>query len=351
MGVSTQTTIRLLPEWCVSQTVWTAWPFSRDAWGDQLERAQREFAEFIYALGGDSSATVDILVHPNGDADTELGRFDTNRVCVHRAVYGDIWLRDTGPVFATASGALAALRFGFNGWGGKYFYDGDEAVATTIADLTGVEMVDVPLTAEGGAFETNGAGTLVTTKSALLNSNRNPGRSVAEVEALLCASFGVESVLWLDEGLNNDHTDGHVDNVLRFVNEETCVCMKPSGSDDPNYDRLIAVRRAVGEFRDACGRSFEIVEVPSPGAVFDQDGTLLPASYLNYCLTNERVIVPTYSCPSDQDAVRALGQCFATREAVGVPAAAILTGGGAFHCITLQQPKFVDDVDGEFGEH
>jgi agmatine deiminase len=253
--------------------------------------------------------------------------------------FGDIWMRDITPIFVrNDEGEVAPVCFAFNGWGGKYILDGDDLVAGRVGEQIGGPLFAFGIVMEGGAIEVDGEGTLLTTKSCLLNPNRNPGMSQEAITAMLREALGVESVLWLEEGLLHDHTDGHIDTLVRFVEPGRVVCMEPSGDDDPNRDVLLAIIRDLEALRDAKGRRLEIERIPSPGRVVDDEDLIRPASYVNYYVANTTVVVPTYGTPFDDAAVAALEKLFPGRRVVGASASAILAGGGAFHCITQQQP-------------
>jgi agmatine deiminase len=259
----------------------------------------------------------------------------------HRVPFGDIWLRDTAPIFLSGPrGETAAARFAFNGWGGKYVLDHDDEVAERIARRVDVNRrFTMPFVLEGGAVEVDGEGTVLTTRQCLLNPNRNPSMDEPQIARVVADALGAEKVLWLGDGLLNDHTDGHVDTVARFVAPGRVVAMEPRTDDDPNRDALRALLADLGSLVDARGRRLDVATVPSPGRVLDGDGRVMPASYVNFYLANAAVVVPTYGSPFDAEAVERIGALFPGRRAVGVDARAILSGGGAFHCITQQQPK------------
>jgi len=215
---------------------------------------------------------------------------------------------------------------------GKYVLPGDAQVAGCIAGLVGGGEFHTPWILEGGAVDVDGEGNALTTRQCMLNPNRNGPREEWEIEGLLREFLGVERVYWLNEGLLNDHTDGHVDTVVRFVRPGVVVAMEGRASDDPNRE----VMRAL--VRDATVHGLEVVRIPSPGRVVDADGRVMPASYVNFYVANSVVAVPTYGSPFDDEAVERIGSLFPGRRTVGIDARAILTGGGAFHCITQQQP-------------
>jgi agmatine deiminase len=192
---------------------------------------------------------------------------------------------------------------------------------------------------EGGAIDVDGEGTLLTTRQCLLNPNRNGATDERAAERLLRDALGVEAVRWLDRGLENDHTDGHVDTLVRFVRPGVVVAMEARAPDDPNRETLASLLRDASALVDARGRRLEVVRVPSPGRVTDAEGRVMPASYVNFYVCNASVVVPTYGSPFDAEAVERVGALFPGRRTIGVDARAILSGGGAFHCITQQQPE------------
>jgi agmatine deiminase len=262
----------------------------------------------------------------------------------HRVPFGDIWLRDTGPLFLLGgSGEAGSVRFRFNGWGGKYVLEHDSGVARAVAAIAQSAGVRRTFTSdfvlEGGAVDVDGEGSVMTTRQCLLNANRNGGAPRPDVELELRESLGVDRVLWLREGLANDHTDGHVDTVARFVAPGAVVAMEPRAAGDPNRDVLQEILRDVSAFVDARGRKIEVAVIPSPGRVEDREGRVMPASYVNFYVSNASVVVPTYDSRFDDEAVERVGALFPGRTAVGIDARAVLTGGGAFHCITQQQPR------------
>jgi agmatine deiminase len=248
------------------------------------------------------------------------------------AQFGDIWLRDTGPIFTVKNNALVALRFKNNGWGGKYKLPHDNAVGNAVAEGAGAKIESFDFILEGGALEHDGAGTILTTRQCLLNKNRNPGWTQEKAEAALKNAFGARRILWLDEGLLNDHTDGHIDNIARFIAPGRVVCQSASGKNDPNstvYASIAGALKAMG---------LEVIQIPSPGLVTDDHGDPVPASHMNFMIGNEAVVVPTYGTAAGDDAVDALQALFPGREVVGLGSSALLTGGGSFHCITQQEP-------------
>jgi agmatine deiminase len=322
------------PEWAPHKAIWTAWPSAPDLWGDDLEPARAEVAAMVRALAdGGAGDKMKVMAHGReAEATAKLALGQSAEVVP--GAFGDIWFRDTGPIF-TADGA--ALGFRFNGWGGKYQLPHDEEVGARIALTAGAAFKMHDFILEGGAIEMDGEGTLITTRQCLLNPNRNPHWTQAGAEVALKAALGVEKVLWLDEGLLNDHTDGHIDNLARFVGPGRVVCQAPFGRDDPNFDVLEEIALSLAAMSDAKGRKLEVTRIPSPGVITDEDDDIVPASHMNFIIGNTVVAVPVYSGTGD-DAVSALAPLFPGRKVIGLSSNAILTGGGSFHCITQQEP-------------
>jgi agmatine deiminase len=319
-------------EWAPHAALWTAWPSAADLWGDELAPARKEVAAMVRAIA-EGGEKVKLLA--DGPEAEKTAAFALKAAAdIVPARFGDIWLRDTGPIF---TGPAHAHAFQFNGWGGKYVLPHDDAVAAQLGAAAGAALSAHPFVLEGGAVDMDGEGTLLTTRQCLLNPNRNPDWTEARAEEALKAALGVTRVLWLDEGLANDHTDGHIDNLARFVAPGRVVCQAPSGRDDPNAAVLDEIARALAGMTDAAGRRLEVVRVPSPGRIEDEDEEPIPASHMNFIIGNGAVVVPTYGEGADA-AVAALAALFPGRRVVGRSAKAILAGGGAFHCITQQQP-------------
>ncbi|MDR3683917.1 MAG: agmatine deiminase family protein [Geothrix sp.] len=329
-------------EWDRHSACWLAWPSHGHLWRENLGPAQAEFAALCRAIAEGGGEALDLLVQDE-DAETQaraaLGPV-IGQVRFHRVPVGDIWLRDTAPIFVKGpSGPLGAACFRFNGWGGKYVLPGDDQVAGRVAALCGLPRFPHDWILEGGSVEVDGEGTLLTTRQCLLNPNRNPGMGQAALEKALRESLGAEKVLWLEAGLLNDHTDGHIDTLARFVAPGVVVCMEARDAGDPNAGTLDRIAADLAASTDARGRRLQVVRIPSPGIVRDEAGELLPASFVNFYIGNGTVIVPIYGTPHDEAAVAALTPLFPGRRVLGRSARAILSGGGAFHCITQQQPE------------
>ncbi len=320
------------PEWAPQEWLWVGFPHLAEEWPGWLEPAQEEIADFASAVA-ESGQAVRLLVRDEANA-ARARELVSRKVTLEQRVYGDIWLRDTGPlVVRAADGTLSARRFGFNGWGGKYLMPGDSAIGAELARDAGLAVTASAMILEGGAVDGDGTGLVATTEQCLLNPNRNPGMTRAAIEAELAATLGFTRVLWLGEGLINDHTDGHVDNLARFVGAGRLVVPEASGTDDPNapiYADAAARAAAFG---------VEVVQIPSPGRIL-REGRVEPASYVNFAITTHLVVVPTFGSPHDADGVAAIAALFPDRDTIGLPGAAVLAGGGGFHCASQQMPAF-----------
>jgi agmatine deiminase len=321
------------PEWAPHKAIWTAWPSAPDLWGEDLEPARLEVAAMIRALHdeGRGEAVRVLAFGREAQASAKLALQQSAEIVP--GAFGDIWLRDTGPIFSRDG----AVGFRFNGWGGKYQLPHDAEVADSIARDAGAELTRHDFILEGGAVEMDGEGALLTTRQCLLNPNRNADWDEATAEAALKRALGVERILWLDAGLANDHTDGHIDNLARFVAPGRVVCQSAWGDDDPNAELFEDIALRLSAMEDARGRRLEVIRIPSPGRIVDEDGDAAPASHMNFFIGNSTVVAPTYSASGD-DAVKALRLVFPGRKVIGLSSRAILTGGGSFHCITQQEP-------------
>ena len=316
--------------------MWLGFPSHAELWLEDLAEAQAEVAALARALAGPGRERVRLMACGD-EAVAAAGRLlgGMSGVEIVPACFGDIWLRDTGPIFL-AHGAAAAFRF--NGWGGKYVLEGDEQVAAQIAGHAGAALFPHDFVLEGGAIDHDGSGTVLTTRQCLLNPNRNAGWDRTAAERALGEALGARKVIWLGEGLMNDHTDGHVDNLARFVGPGVVACPMGYGARDPNTAAYAAAAEALAGARDADGRPLEVVRIPSPGRIVDEDGRPVAASHMNFLIANGAVIAPVYDETAGALALEALGRLFPGREVIGLSSRAILTGGGSFHCITQQEP-------------
>ena len=318
-------------EFAAQDWLWIAFPHRSDLWEEFTAPAQEQMAAYANAVA-ETGQRVRLVVHDAAN-EARAKELVSGAVEIERHPYGDIWIRDTGPiVLFDKSGRRFAQRFRFNGWGGKYDdMEGDQEVGESLARAGGLETQFADWVLEGGAIDSDGTGLVVTTEECLLNPNRNPGLSQADIEMRLKRDLGFDRVLWLGKGLACDHTDGHVDNLARFVAPNTLAIPLATGPDDPNA--------AVYEDARARARDFGVIvrDVPSPGRVEAAD-LVEPASYMNFTICNGVVVVPTYGTVHDADGVAAIGELFPGRATVGLPADAVLSGGGSFHCASQHAP-------------
>jgi agmatine deiminase len=315
------------PEWAPHEAVWIGFPSHPDLWEDDLEPARAEVVAFARAVHADGRGERVLLVAADEEAASAARSMAGDAAEIVVEPFGDIWLRDTAAIIA---GDGRARDFRFNGWGGKYDLPGDDTIGHRLAVREQIADEARDWILEGGAIDGDGTGLVVTTEQCLLNPNRNPELSRADIEARLAADLGYSRVIWLGEGLMHDHTDGHVDNLARFVAPGRLVIPEPA-DNDPNREIYLQAARA------AAGHDVEIVRIPSPGEVL-RDGEIIPASYMNFYIGNAAVVVPQYGAANDAAAVAAIQALFPDRKAIGLHADAILTGGGSFHCISQQIP-------------
>lgn len=321
------------PEWAPQDWLWIGFPHDAEEWPEVLGRAQEQIAAFANAVA-ESGQDVRLLVRDAAN-EARAASLVSGAVKLDRRTFGDVWLRDTGPL-VRADGT--ALRCRFNGWGGKYLMDGDETIGAELARDAGLPVEESDWILEGGAIDCDGTGLVVTTEQCLLNPNRNSELSREDIEARLKRDLGFRRVLWLGDGLRNDHTDGHVDNLARFVGPNRLALPRATGADDPNAV-IYADARARAE---AAG--VEVAEIPSPGLI-TRGAFVEPASYANFAITSNLVVVPTFGSPHDEDGVAAIAALFPDRPTIGLPADAVLAGGGGFHCASQQMPR-IDQAAG-----
>lgn len=317
------------PEWAPQDLLWIGFPHLAEEWPGFLGQAQEQMAAFANAVA-DSGQEARLLVRDDAN-EARASALVSDQVSLERQTYGDIWLRDTGPLIVADGTSRSARRFGFNGWGGKYLMPGDQTIGEELARGAGLPIESSPMILEGGAIDGDGTGLVATTEQCLLNPNRNPELSRAAIEAELRRMLGFDRVLWLGDGLVNDHTDGHVDNLARFVGPGRLVVAEATGADDPNAQIYADAKRRAEVF------GVEVVTIPSPGLVI-RGGAIEPASYVNFAITTHLVVVPTFGSPHDEAGVAAIADLFPDRATIGLPGDAVLAGGGGFHCASQQLP-------------
>ncbi len=327
---------RFPAEWETHCATWLSYPHQLPSFPDNFEKALEQYVAFAALISKSERVCLNVPdeIHQEkasreleaaGAALSQIGFF------IHRT--DDVWCRDHGGIFMkNDKGNKLILDWQFNAWGGKYPHENDKQIAQKMAKALGLPRISIPMILEGGAIENNGAGTLLTTEACLLNANRNSRLSKSEIEQILKEHFRVHTVIWLGDGIVGDDTDGHIDDMTRFVSEQRVVTALGTNPEDENFAPLQENHRRLQE------TDLEIVTLPMPKPVFDVHGDRLPASYANYCLTNDHVIVPTFKCPQDEEAISILQEQFPTRKAVGLRSDEIIAGFGSFHCLSQQEP-------------
>ena len=334
-------------EWARHEATWLTYPKNPDSWPGKIETIYPSYHLFVKTLAEGEKVHINVddeamLQHVKA----ELEKIDCNiqNISLHIIPSNDAWCRDHGPAFLLNHNApklRAIVNWNHNAWGGKYPYELDTEVPVHIHDL----MPDLPLFSpdivmEGGSIDVNGCGDLLTTTSCLLNPNRNPHLNQDQIEGYLRDYYGVENIIWLGEGIVGDDTDGHVDDLTRFVSPDTILTVVEEDTWDENYEPLQKNLRMLKRCRLANGKQPTIVEMPMPDVVF-YDNQRLPASYANFYIANDKVIFPTYRCLADNEAAYILEACFPDREIIGIDSTDIIWGLGSFHCLSQQMPAII----------
>lgn len=331
-------------EWDAHESTWITFPHNDHSWqGDKLADMYPEYFALIKAIS--VGEIVNIQVN-----DDELAAFIKSQLAVygikesqirlHIQPTNDAWCRDHGPAILVnqSSDERLIVDWGYNAWGGKYPpFDSDNESPARVASILGLNKVIPGIIMEGGSVDFNGAGTVLTSRSCLLNPNRNPHLSQAQIEQYLCDYYGVEQVLWVSDGIVGDDTDGHIDDTVRFVNEDTVIAMVEPNEQDENHAVLAQNLRELQAMRLPNGKPLNIVEIPMPAAVVI-DEFRAPGSYANFYICNAGVLVPTFDCAQDAFALETLAQFFTDRPVIGLSAKKIIWGQGSFHCLTQQEP-------------
>lgn len=338
---------RMPAEWAPHAATWLSWPHNLETWPGQFAAVEPAYCEIVVALAPVEAVHINVLsaAHARHVEALLAGRVPRERVSFHVLPTNDAWIRDHGAIFVVGDefspAPLAALDFRYNAWGGKYPpFDLDAGVAARMAATVSVPVHAFDMVLEGGSIDVNGAGLMLTTERCLLNPNRNPALSRRAIEANLREAFGVAEILWLGDGIEGDDTDGHVDDLTRFVAERTVVTVMEVNVDDPNHAPLAENRRRLDAIRLADGSALEVVELPMPAPQLHA-GQRLPASYANFYVANEVVLVPVFACSEDAAACAILADCFSGRRIVPIDCRVLVAGLGALHCLTQQVPAIV----------
>ena len=339
---------RFPAEWEEHEATWLSWPHKEESWPDRIQLIYPAYAEFIAELSKGEKVRINVK-------DEEMKAFalsfikktdaDLTQVEFYFNETNDSWCRDHGPAFLlnknNPGNPKVIVDWGFNAWGGKYPpFENDDVVPTRIGAEFNLPVFHPGIIMEGGSVEFNGKDTLMTSKSCLLNENRNPEYSQEQIEEFLRNYYGVSQILWVEDGIVGDDTDGHIDDTIRFVNEDTVLTVVETDESDDNYELLQVNLRQLQEMKLEDGRPLNIIELPMPDAVYCE-GERLPASYANFYIANKSVIVPTYRCAKDAIALDIIQKCFPDRKVVGIDSTDIIWGLGSFHCLSQQEPKLI----------
>ena len=330
-------------EWAPHTATWLSWPHKLESWPGKIVTIYKPYCEFIKAVAEGELVRINV-------ADEQMAAFakeqlmqvgaDLKQIEFFEFPTNDAWCRDHGPAFLINPGTKqkAVIDWGYNAWGGKYPpYDLDDVIPTKIAQHFNLPLYNPGIVMEGGSVDFNGKGTVLTTTACLLNKNRNPHLNQQQIENYLQNYYAVEQVLWLGDGIIGDDTDGHIDDITRFVNEGTVVTVIEHNKNDENYPILQENMETLKTMRLLNGKQLNIVELPMPHPVV-YDDQRLPASYANFYIANAAVIVPTYRSANDDKALDILQQCFPDRKVIGIDSTDIIWGLGSFHCLSQQEP-------------
>lgn len=331
-------------EWAEQEAMWLSWPHKEASWPGKIETIYKPYSEFIKAVAEDQKVRINVADEAMKNfALRHLEAVNANLANVEFYFHetNDAWCRDHGPAFVInkTEKKKAVVDWDYNAWGGKYPpFDLDDVIPTKIANHFGLPLFTPPIVMEGGSVEFNGAGTVLTTTSCLLNENRNPHLTKEQIEQYLKEFYGQEQVLWLGDGIVGDDTDGHIDDITRFVNEDTVLTVVEENPEDENYQPLQENLEALKKMTLLDGRKLNIVELPMPAPVIYED-TRLPASYANFYIANKVVVVPIFNDKNDERALQIIQSCFPGRKVIGINSVDIIWGLGSFHCLSQQEPR------------
>ncbi len=339
---------RLPAEFEPQEAIWLSWPSNKESCPKTFHKLQDKFGEIASTISRYERVRINapVLSHMNIRLSIADNEGDLSQVDLYEHATNDVWCRDHGPIFIkhNETGKVAITDWKFNAWGGKFPYELDDTIPEKAANVLKMDRYTSDFVLEGGAIETNGKGLLLTTEAVLLNPNRNGGkaRSKAEVEKELKGMLGVTDIVWFKQGIEGDDTDGHIDDLVRFVREDAVICMVESKESDPNFRALKQIREQLDDVRTADGSKLEIIEIEMPNAIEAKDWRLsrLPASYANFLILNNAVMVPIFG-QKKKDAIAEdkIAECFPGREIISVTSKDLVMEGGALHCIAMHQPK------------
>jgi len=331
-------------EFAPHEATWLSWPHKEASWPGKIHTIYPSYALFIKELLKGEAVRINVAdkaMQVFASQHLEQAGVEPAAVQFFYNPTNDAWCRDHGPAFLinpTAAQPKVIVDWGYNAWGNKYPpYDLDDVIPTRIAEQVGIPVFHPGIVMEGGSVEFNGQGTLLTSTACLLNPNRNPHLNQAQIETLLRDYYGVEQILWVDEGIVGDDTDGHIDDTVRFVNADTVLTVIETDRNDENFSLLEHNLKQLKAMRLLNGKQLNIVELPMPTALH-YEGQRLPCSYANFYIANKSVIVPIFNCKQDEQALRIIQDCFPDRSVIGIDSSDIIWGLGSFHCLSQQEP-------------
>ena len=324
---------------------WLSWPHKEASWPGKMDTIFPPYAKFIKELTAGEKVCINVkdeMMKSFAIGHLEKEKVDLNKVEFFFHPTNDAWCRDHGPAFLinpAAEEKKIIVDWNYNAWGNKYPpYDLDDVIPTLIAKQYGIPVYHPGIVMEGGSVEFNGKGTLLTSTACLLNKNRNPQLSRDQIETCLRDYYGVEQILWVDEGIVGDDTDGHIDDTVRFVNEDTVITVVEENKADENYRLLQHNLKQLQQMRLLNGKQLNIVELLMPEELIYEDQRL-PCSYANFYIANKSVIVPTFRSSRDDKALQLIQSCFPGRQVTGIDSTDIIWGLGSFHCLSQQEPE------------
>jgi agmatine deiminase len=331
-------------EFAPHEATWLSWPHKEASWPGKINTIFPYYAAFVKELVKGEKVRINVkdqLMKDFAQSQLQVAGVDLTMVEFYFHPTNDAWCRDHGPAFLLnpqADVKKVIVDWGYNAWGNKYPpYDLDDIIPTLIGKHFNIPVYHPGIVMEGGSVEFNGKGTVMTSTACLLNTNRNPHLKRDEIESYLCEFYGMDQVLWVDEGIVGDDTDGHIDDTVRFVNEDTVITVVEENSKDENYELLQNNLKQLKSMRLLNGKQLNIVEIPMPDEVIWEDQRL-PASYANFYIANKSVIVPTFRSSKDEKVMRIIQDCFPGREICGIDSTDIIWGLGSFHCLSQQEP-------------
>jgi agmatine deiminase len=331
-------------EFAKHDAMWLSWPHKEESWPGKIASIYPSYTEFIKIVALTEKVCINVVDEKMKNSAIKMlhlagANMDQVQFFMHPT--NDAWCRDHGPSFLINknTNSKAIIDWNINAWGGKYPpYDLDDVIPTKIAQALQLPVFNPGIIMEGGSVDFNGAGAVLTSKCCLLNPNRNPHLNQEQIEQYLMDYYGVDQVLWVSEGIVGDDTDGHIDDTVRFVNEDTVVTVVEENVLSENYDLLQQNLKELKAMRLLNGKALNVIELPMPADVI-YEGQMLPASYANFYISNGHVIVPTYKCAQDDKAMQIIQSCFTDRQVVGIDSTDIIWGLGSFHCLSQQEPS------------